>query len=112
MPVRIIVTPTSLKHELTALSLGLCAVFFLLPEARAGLSQADVVAVIFVGIVEIVFALHVVAAALLEEIGVHQVPEIGRDRVRGHRVLPGALLPGNERVGGIVRLGQRAYRGA
>ena len=84
---------------------------FLLPEAGAGIAQADIVAVILVGVIEIVLAFYVVAAAFLKQISVRQVTDIGCDRVCGDGVLPGTLLPGVQGIGDVVRVGQRADRG-
>ena len=86
---------------------------FLLTEADTGVAQAEIVAVVLVGIVEIVLSLHVISAAFLKKIGILQMADVlGRDRVRGDGILPGTLLSGIQGVCNIVRVGQKPDRRA
>ena len=78
----------------------------LLTETGASIAQTNIITVILIGIVEIVLAFYVIATAFLEQVGVQEMANIGRDRVCGNRVLSGALLPGVQGVGYIVRVGQ------
>ena len=66
----------------------------LLAESNAGVPQAHVLAVVLVGVIEVVLALDVVPLALRKEESVRQVVHVGLHRVDGHQVLPATLLGG------------------
>ena len=83
---------------------------FLLTEADAGISQSNVLTVIFVGIVKIALALHVPAFALGEEEGVRQMIHIGFHGVQGNDILTAVLLHGIDGGCNLRRIGQRADR--
>ena len=81
----------------------------LLAEADAGIPQADVLTVIFVGVIEIVFPLDIPALALSKEERVRQVIHIRFHSVEGDRILAAPLLPGVDGVRHPGGVGQRPH---
>ena len=59
---------------------------FLLAETDAGVAQAGVLTVVFVGVLKIRLALHIIAFAFTEQEGIFQVLHVGGDSVLRHAV--------------------------
>lgn len=85
---------------------------FLLAETDPGISQPQVLAVVFVGVIKIILPLHIPSFALAKQECVRQVIHIALDGVRCDGMFATALLFGVERIGYIGRIGQGANGGA
>ena len=83
---------------------------FLLAEADTGISQSNVLAIVFVGIVKIALSLYIPAFAFGEEEGIRQVIHIGFHGVQGNDVFSTALLHGVYGGCNLRRIGQRTDR--
>lgn len=82
----------------------------LLTEADTGISQSNVLTVVFVGIVKIALALDIPAFAFGEEEGIRQVIHIGFHGIQSNDIFSTALLHGVDGGCNLRRIGQRTDR--
>ena len=83
---------------------------FLLAEANAGISQSNVLTVVFVGIVKIALALNIPAFTLGKQKRICQMIHIGFHCVQGNHIFAAAFLHGVDGSCDLRRIGQRTDR--
>ena len=83
---------------------------FLLAKADPCVAKADIFTIVFVRILEIALALHIIAFAFTEKKGIFQVSHIGFHGIGSDLVFALQLLHGVDRVCHIIRICKRTYR--